>query len=208
MKFLGKDPASAIKAAGAVYREAGHNDELLRALLREQRGFCAYSEQVASSLDTLAVEHFDRDLKATAADGYDNYYAVLQLINQRKRKREAPHRGAAFFKSRFFQDPAQFQRRVEYVAVDRVYAERNDGDAEARDLIDYLGFNDSPLFERRRKHVRRLAGLFRDAGWGKSEQLKYFRGNPEELTFITALEAELGLDLSEFLVDEPPSSPR
>ena len=190
MRFLLKSPDSPLLAEGLAYAVGGHNEELQERLLAEQQGFCAYTEKRVDALDTLAVEHFDPRLKGK--DDARNYYAVLQTANQRKRRKERQYAGAGFFDSRFFQDAAH-QGRVAYLAGEGVFAEASPGDDEARDLIDYLGFNDPELYEARRAHVARLRDLFRLAGWHAEEQRAWFRRFPHECSFPSALEGELGL---------------
>lgn len=197
MKFFAKDPASPI--LGIAY-QSGHNDELRGLLRDEQRGYCAYTEKRFSSLDSVDVEHFDDRLKGTSADGYYNYYATLHSANKRKRRKTAKHRGASFFETKFFQQPGGFERRVQYLAEGAgVYEEIDPSDEEARALIDYLGLNDHDVSEERRKHVARLRDLFAAAGWGRSVQIEHLSTYRDELSFPTALSAELGLDLDPLL---------
>jgi hypothetical protein len=204
MKFLGKRADSAILAEGLKYHKNRGNSRLRAMLLEEQRGFCAYTEKRVAKPDSVDVEHFDPGRKYQ--DDYYNYYAVLRDANQRKRKKEAKHRGAAFFESRFFQDAGQLGRRVRFVAEWNVYEETDEADVEAAALIDYLGFNDPEVCEDRRLHVDRLRGLLRDAGW-KDGAVDYLREHPEELSFVTAIEARFGLDLGP-LLDEIGQSTR
>jgi hypothetical protein len=192
MKFLAKNRDSAILAEGLTYK--ANNARLRERLLAEQMGFCAYTEKRVGDLDSVDVEHFDRTKKGR--DDYFNYYATLHEANLRKMGKEKRHAGAAFFTSLFFQNPGELAQRIRYVSGDGVYEEIEDTDEEARDLIDFLGFNDSCLSDERAQHVRRLRHLFRDARYGAKQKRAWFTAHPEELSFITAIEAELELDLS------------
>jgi hypothetical protein len=203
MKFLVKDPASPILTQGLVYRSGAHNDGLLASLRSEQRGYCAYTEKRFARHDTQVVEHFNHRLKDTPADDYYNYYATLQSANQRKRGKEKAHADAAFFHTRFFQRPGAFERRVRYVATDSAYEEVDPADVEARDLVDFLGLNDHETVEDRRKHVARLRDIFEQARWPAEQQLSYLGRHPEELSYPTALAAELNLDVDALL---PPAA--
>jgi len=194
MKFLKKRPDSPILAEDLRYRLGGDNTRLRQLLLEEQHGFCAYTEKLDEDPLTYDVEHFDPAKKHTG-DDYYNYYAVLHTANQRKRKKEGQYRGASFFASRFFQDEQQLAVRVRYVAGEHIYEEA-EGDQEAADLIDYLGLNDEPLCRHRRNHARKLRNIFADAGFDEEQKLRFLRENRSELSYPTALEAELGLDLS------------
>jgi hypothetical protein len=80
------------------------------------------------------------------------------------------------------------------------YEPTDPADGEARDLIDYLGLNSEELVKARRRHVESLQERFFDAGWrSPDQQLRWFEGHPEDLSFITALEGAMQLDLAQLL---------
>lgn len=195
MRFLAKSPASPLVAAGLRYTSGHDNSELRRHLLLEQKGFCAYTEKVFEGLDAVDVEHFDARKKGQ--DDYFNYYAVLHSANQRKRRKEKAAAGARFFETLFFHSSAEFAGRITWVAESSAYEELDMADDDAKRLIEFLGFNDPGLWRQRRNHLARLADLFSLAGFGKEDQESWFRRHPHDLSFVTALEAHLGLDLSE-----------
>ncbi|MDD5306575.1 MAG: hypothetical protein PHU25_04565 [Deltaproteobacteria bacterium] len=195
MKFLSKNTGSAILAEGICYDRNGHNTRLRDMLLAEQCGFCAYTEKRVDGLDSVDVEHFDKTKKGD--DDYFNYYAVLHGANLRKRGKEERHAGAAFFASLFFQDRDELNSRIRYVAGDGVYEETTAGDDEAAALIDFLGFNDSCLCEERIRHIKMLRDIFEDdAKYDEQKRRDWFTAHPEHLCFVTAVEEELGIDLS------------
>lgn len=82
--------------------------------------------------------------------------------------------------------------------MDGIYEEIQENDQEAIDLIDFLGFNDHNLYKNRKRHLNRLRKNFDHASYNKEECIEYFRDHKEDLSFITAIEIELELDLSEF----------
>ncbi len=196
MKLLGKTPNSEIIAEGLTYQEnrSRNNKRLLELLLSEQRNFCAYTEKYVQGLDSTEVEHFNSAIKYW--DDYYNYYAVLRKANEYKIKKDNTYRNAGFLDNLFFQNNDDFSRRVHY--VDGVYEETDAMDIEAKNFIDFLGFNEHPLYQDRKNHVERLKESFENAGWDSQRCLDYFRTYPNELSFITALEHELGLNLVEF----------
>jgi hypothetical protein len=196
MKFLNKNQDSVILKEGLTYKEnAAENNRKLNELLRvEQKNFCAYTEKYMESLDSVEVEHFDSSKKYS--DNYYNYYAVLRKANEYKIKKDKNYVGAPFFESLFFQNDTNFQQRVTY--ADGIYYELNEEDTEAKELIDFLGFNEAPLYEARRNHIKSLKKIFEAANWDKERQISFFRDEQKHLSFITAIEQDLGLDLSEF----------
>jgi len=41
--------------------------------------------------------------------------------------------------------------------------------------------------------------MFTDGNFSEDEMLNYFKANPEEISFITAIEAEMQIDLAKLL---------
>ena len=194
MKFLIKRDDSEILRQNLQYnRNAANNAKLKKLLLEEQCNFCAYTEKYIQSLDSTEVEHYDKSLKYK--DDYYNYYTVIRQANLYKK--DEKYEGHAILKNKFFQRKGEFETRIVYLkqgfyeVVDPV-----DKDAEA--LIDFLGFNHSDLYTDRKRHINRLRTLFNDAGYNNTLILEHFRIYSESLSFITAIEVEFSIDLSEF----------
>ena len=162
MKFLSKNPNSPILKEGMTYKkEAGKNNRCLKEkILQEQNNFCAYTEKYIQNLDATELEHFNPALKYN--DDYYNYYSVIRQANQYKK--DDKYKGATFFDTLFFQNKIELENRITYLKGG-VYEETNLEDSEARDLIDFLGFNDHRLFEERRRSIKRLISIFDDAGY-------------------------------------------
>lgn len=193
MKFLSKKDDSEVLARDVRYtNRAENNRELLRLLKLEQRNFCAYTEKFIEELDSCEVEHFDSSKKIN--DNYYNYYAVLRSANLIKKDEQ--YVGSSFFTNLFFQDSDSFNLRIQYDSG--LYQEVDPNDQEAKDLIDFLGFNHNTLSTQRSRHIRRVKNHFAEANFNDENRIEYFRDNNEELSFVTALEIELGIDLSEF----------
>lgn len=194
MKFLSKRSDSTILAQNLTYQKnrPSTNLTLKQLLLEEQKNFCAYTEKYVEELDSVEVEHLNSAKKYN--DDYYNYYAVVRVPNLYKK--DEAYADASFFESLFFQNAEQFNARIRF--IDRMYEEIDESDIEARELIDFLGFNHDSLSRQRNRHVTRLKNRFEEAGYTQEQQLNYFREYPQELSFITAIEHELGLDLSEF----------
>lgn len=196
MKFLGKNPDSKILQEELTYKrgQTVNNKRIKELLLEEQKNFCAYTEKYLQGLDSSEVEHFDSSVKYS--DDYYNYYAVTRAANQYKKDED--YIGSSFFKTLFFHDAEGLSSRIKYIKEEGVYEEVDESDQEAIDFIDFLGFNHPVLFEQRRRHIKRLKRNFKDAGYDDNDCLQYFRDYNEDLNFITAIESELRLDLSEF----------
>lgn len=196
MKFLTKNPESAILKEGLTYKtgQAEKNRILGERLLAEQKNFCAYTERYRRKTDTIEVEHFNASLK-DLGDDYFNYYAVIRWANSGKPDKD--YVGSSFFTNPFFQDAKQWRQRVRY--VDHEYEPINPADTEVREFIEFLRLNHSDLYFDRTTDANRVSKIFEDAGYSKEEKLNHFRIYPYDLSFITALEAELGMDLSSLI---------
>lgn len=195
MKFLTKNPQSPINTEGLTYQEnKGKNNAILRdRLVKEQKSFCAYTEKYIQDLDSVEVEHFDSSKKYQ--DDYFNYYAVLRKPNLYKK--DEKYINHTFFQTLFFHDKTEFERRIQF--KEGIYYEVEETDVEARDLIDFLGFNHPSLAHARDNHLNRLKSIFKYLS--EYEKLEYFDKHKEELSFITVLEVELGLDFSKILIN-------
>ena len=190
MKFLSKQQSSVILKKGLTYKKDRDNSKLREELQNEQKQFCAYTEKYIQELDSSEVEHFNSTLKYN--DDYFNYYAVIRNANLYKK--DEAYKEASFFDSLFFQNEEEFNSRIKYVGG--LYYETDENDEEAKDLIDFLGFNHSKLYKQRKRHVKRLSKTFEAAKYSTKDYIKYFREHKEELSFITAIEEEFKVDLS------------
>ena len=197
MKFLSKHTNSKILEENLVYKKnnSENNKKLKEKLLTEQKNFCAYTEKYISELDSTEVEHFNSSVKYN--DDYYNYYAVIRKSNEYKIKKDKTYLDNSFFSSLFFQSKKLFDERIQF--MDNIYVEIKEDDQEAKDLIDFLGFNHQNLFNQRLRHIKRLKQNFKDANYSKNEYVEYFKEHKEDLSFITAIEKEFELDLFEII---------
>jgi hypothetical protein len=194
MKFLTKKATSLVLQTNLVYQtNADHNKRIKEILLAEQCNFCAYTEKYIEGLDSSDLEHYNSTLKYN--DNYYNYYATLHSSNLYKKDED--YLNHPILTDLFFQDSVQFNSRIRYVS-NGGYEEVDSNDQRAIDLIDFLGFNHPTLYEHRAKHISRLRTNFSDGGYSNARIINYFKTHPQDLSFITAIEVEFGIDLSEF----------
>jgi CRISPR/Cas system Type II protein with McrA/HNH and RuvC-like nuclease domain len=77
MKRIIKNPNSQIITNNISYKK-GNNSELSKILLKEQKNFCAYTEEYIGVNDAVDIEHFNPNLKYTSDDSYQNWFIVKQ----------------------------------------------------------------------------------------------------------------------------------
>jgi hypothetical protein len=194
MKFLFKNIDSEIYKDDLVYKSGTDNSLLKFRLLNEQKNFCAYTETyIQPGRDSTEVEHFDPSKKD--ADNYFNYYATLRSANERKIAKYKVYKGAQFFETLFFHDAINLKSRIVY--NDFTYETVNENDKDAKDFIDYLGFNDDYLYGERIRHIDRLKLTL--SSFSDDEKKLYFQKHKGDLSYITAIEAAFNIDLSEII---------
>ncbi len=185
MKFLYKDPDSLTAFLGLIYPK----DRILakEALSGIQRNFCAYSERYLKPLDSVDVEHFDPRLKNTPSDNIRNWHAVIHWLNMRKSNRIED-----------FEPLPDLQ----YWTNDRVSYQNgffvcDQADVETTNLISFLGVNRKEVYDERAKHIARLRRL-KDLV-GVEELIEILAESPDELSFPTAIGAELELPVDDLI---------
>ena len=89
-------------------------------------------------------------------------------------------------------DPTLSQR-VKY--KDGQFSPSEEEDREPDNLIKFLGWNRPELARDRSNHVRRIRELRTFFDNDVSAFVHYLRDHPEDMSFATALEAELGIEM-------------
>ena len=179
MNFLHKDRAEADQHTGLKYPK--DRDKAVEILIGLQKGYCAYSERYLKPLDSVELEHFDSRKKNTEADGFDNWHAVIRWMNA--------HKARSIEKFEPLPD-------IESWTGERVWYEHGlfvcrEDDTEAKNLIDFLGVNRQEVFEERANHIARIRNMRKKVG--DDMLLEILGESPEQLSFPTAIEAELGI---------------
>lgn len=190
MQFLKKNPQSQINSLR--YSVVAEREELRKGLLREQYGFCAYSERFVQQSDSCNIEHFyPKTENPDREDDYMNVYAAHSWMDAHKPKKITP------FLPIIEPHAADLHNRIHYEGG--IYKCVNDGDKEAENLIEFLGFNKYEVSDDRRRHISRLRLL---RTWKTElEFLTYLKDHRQELSYATALEKELGIPAMQMIIE-------
>ncbi|MGV7105273.1 hypothetical protein [Flavobacterium sp. U410] len=143
MKRIIKDPDSEIIKQNIGYKKSGNND-LSTILLKEQKSFCAYTEEYIGYNDAVDIEHFNPNLKYTDQDTYQNWFMVKHKPNNLKRTNWIEpilHPTAEDFETRLIYFDGYFIHQPE--------------DIETKNLIDLLNPNDEIFAKNRKKYIER-----------------------------------------------------
>lgn len=179
MKRIFKNPDSEIIQNKIIYKKSDNKD--LRALLlKEQKNFCAYTEEYIGYNDAVDIEHFNPNLKYLETDSYQNWFIVKHKPNNLKRTtwiEPILHPTAEDFETRLIYFDGYFLHQPE--------------DFETKNLIDLLNLNDEIFVKNRKKYIERrkdrinernilAADYFQEKINSEIDSIKYLRAIQEE----------------------------
>jgi len=189
MKRVLKSPLSLIISDKIIYKSKGDNSKLGSLLLKEQKGFCAYTEHYIGFDDANDVEHFNPNLKDKPEDNYYNWYKVKHLPNQRKTNNWIdliimPH-------------SEDFENRIIYNEGE--YFARPD-DNEANNLIILLDLNNQKRVEDRKNYIKRRRESINDRNLKTDIEIKkYFQDKIDNeinsICYLRAIQEEFKIDI-------------
>jgi len=164
-----------------------NNRKIADILLKEQKGFCAYTDEYLSRTDAKDIEHFDPTLKDTAADSYDNWFLVKHQWNKEKSYKWSDYQPT------LQPTASDFEERVTYFEGD-YFADSND--EEAKNLVSLLKLDDVAFAEKRKKYIKRKKEEI--VAFGQSE-IDFFTTliNKDicQVSYLRAIREEFGVDL-------------
>ena len=143
MKRICKNPDSEIITSAIIYKKS-NNKILASILLKEQKNFCAYTEEYVGNNDAVDIEHFNPNLKYLENDSYQNWFMVKHKPNNLKRTNwiePVLHPTAEDFEDRLIYFDGYFLHQPE--------------DIETKNLIDLLNLNDEIFVRNRKKYIER-----------------------------------------------------
>lgn len=179
MKRIVKNPESEIIQNKIVYKKS-NNKKLSSLLLKEQKNFCAYTEEYIGCNDAVDIEHFNPNLKYTAQDSYQNWFMVKHKPNNLKRTNWIEpilHPTAEDFETRLIYFEGMFFHKPD--------------DIETKNLIDLLNLNNEIFVKFRIKYIERrkekikeknisAKDYFQDKINTEIDSIKYLRAIQEE----------------------------
>lgn len=154
-------------------RRGANNSVLGNILLKEQKNFCAYSEEFIDPIsDANDIEHFNPNLKCSDYDSYSNWFKVKNKVNFRKRLKELEFKK----KNISFDDilkPCEndFEEKLVYIVGEYRFEESSD--IKVKNLIDLLELNIPEKIEQRRNFIIR-----------KRKEIDSFGVSPEDFFSI------------------------
>ena len=186
MKRIIKNPDSEIITKKIIYKN-GDNKNLGKLLLKEQKRFCAYTEEYIGINDAVDIEHFNPNLKFKPEDSYYNWFMVKHKPNNIKRTN--------WIEPILFPTAEDFENRLIY--SDGYFLHESE-DIEAKNLIELLNLNDEIFVRNRKKYIDRRKEMIRTRGF-EGNEINYFKEliNTEIdlIKYLRAIQEEFGIDI-------------
>lgn len=189
MKRVLKSPLSLIISDKIIYKSKGDNSKLGSLLLKEQKGFCAYTEHYIGFDDANDTEHFNPNLKDQPEDNYYNWYKVKHLPNQRKTNN--------WIEPILMPYIEDFENRIIYNEGE--YFAKPD-DNEANNLIILLDLNNQKRVEDRKNYIKRRRESINDRKLQTDIEIKkYFQDKIDNeinsISYLRAIQEEFKIDI-------------
>jgi HNH endonuclease len=194
MRRIHKSDNSKIIIENLNYTEGNSNNNLKisKILYKEQKGFCAYTEEYIGRADAKDIEHFNPKLKNTADDSYLNWFLVKhQWNNEKSTKWEN-------FQPVLNPTDSTFENRISYDNGDYRVVDSND--TEAVNLIRLIKLDDLILADERKKYIRRKTDEIEKFGVSNQDFFKILiEDNIKQISYLRAIQEEFKINIWEML---------
>ena len=171
---------------------SANNRKVADVLLKEQKGFCAYTDEPISRTSSADIEHFNPTLKNSTDDNYNNWFLVKHKWNQQKSYKWKNYQPI------LYPTAEDFEKRVLYLDGD--YISNDSDDIEAQNVIDLLKLDGAGLADERKRYIKRKREEIKIYG---QDSETYFQtlinDNPIGVSYLRAIQEEFDIDIWEML---------
>jgi hypothetical protein len=178
------DLNSQIITSDLSYKKS-NNTELSKILLKEQKNFCAYTEEYIGINDAVDIEHFNPNLKYTTNDSYYNWFMVKHKPNNLKRTN--------WIEPVLHPSSEDFEERLIYFDG---YFLHNPDDIETKNLIDLLNLNDEIFVRNRKKFIERRRDRMKEKQLNPTDYFnEKVNSEIDSIKYLRAIQEEFGIDI-------------
>ncbi|MCD8446051.1 HNH endonuclease domain-containing protein [Tenacibaculum finnmarkense] len=175
-----------------IVGNSANNKKISKILYKEQKGFCAYTEEYIGRTDAKDIEHFNPTLKGKEADSYQNWFLVKHQWNKEKSSKWAN------FQPILHPTDATFENRILYGDGDYFLA--NSNDIEAKNLINLLKLDDLMLADNRKKYIKRTKKYMKLSGESADNFFKtLINDHINGVHYLRAINEEFNINIWELL---------
>lgn len=190
MRRVPKSDDSEIIKGNLNYIEgnSNNNSKISKILYKEQKGFCAYTEEYLGRADARDIEHFDPNLKGTVDDSHLNWFLVKHQWNKEKSSKWENYQPI------LHPTDTDFEDRVVYDSGD--YRVSDLDDHEATNLIKLLKLDDMILADERKKYIQRKAKELSIYGVSAEDFFKILiEDDIKQISYLRAIQQEFNIDI-------------
>jgi len=192
MKFLQKNNDSKILSDTLKYSNVADRGAIRAELLKEQKGFCAYTEEYFKNSETKEIEHFyPKAENPDKEDDYFNWYLVKDHANKNRPRKIRDYLPI------IQPSNSNLKNRLKYLKGTFRF-EEDKNDMEIYNFIQFLNLNRYELVKDREKHLKRVLNL-RKMAKTEDEFFETLKSDNYYLSYITILEKELDIELDKYI---------
>lgn len=171
---------------------SANNVKISKILYKEQKGFCAYTEEYIARADAKDIEHFNPTLKYTNEDSYKNWVLVKHQWNKEKSFKWAEYQPVLHITDESFED------RIVYDKGD--YRSSRGDDIEAINLIKFLKLDDILLADERKKYLKRKKVEIETFGKSSKDFFQILiKDNIKQISYLRAIREEFNINIWEMI---------
>ena len=190
MRRIIKDENSEIVSQKLKYVEGNshNNQKISQILFKEQKGFCAYTEEYIGRADARDIEHFNPNLKGTNTDEYSNWHLIKHQWNSEKSSKWDKYQPV------LYPTDANFETKIIYDSGD--FRVANSNDIESTNLVNLIKLNDLILADERKKYIRRKKDEIEK--FGQSAEFFFeilIQADIKQISYIRAIQEEFEIDI-------------
>jgi hypothetical protein len=188
MRRIIKNLDSTIIQKNLVYKK-GDNKELSSILLKEQKNFCAYTEEYIGINDAVDIEHFNPNLKYLDTDSYQNWFMVKHKPNNLKRMN--------WIEPVLHPTEEDFEQKLIYFDG---YFLHNPEDIKTKNLIDLLNLNDEIFVKNRKKYIERRKDRIKEKNVSPRDYFQEkINSEIDSIKYLRAIQEEFNINIWEML---------
>ena len=184
MKRIFKNTDSEVILNNIKYKK-GDNKKLASILLKEQKNFCAYTEEYIGINDAADIEHFNPNQKYLETDSYQNWFVVKHKPNNLKRTN--------WIEPILHPTSQDFEQRLIY--FDGYFLHQPE-DIETKNLIDLLNLNNEIFVKNRKKYIERRKERIKENNIPAKD---YFQEKIDSeidcIKYLRAIQEEFNIDI-------------
>jgi hypothetical protein len=194
MKRIIKKDTSEITKQNLNYivGNSSNNKKISTILYKEQKGFCAYTEEYIGRADAKDIEHFNPTLKGKNEDSYQNWFLVKHQWNIEKASKWEDYQPI------LHPTDSDFENRISYINGDYFLAESED--IEAKNLINLLQLDNILLADERKKYIKRKKAEMEIYDVDSTVFFKtLINDDIKQVSYLRAIDKEFNINIWELL---------